>query len=191
MEDTRISGDTRRVWQRNWKNGSDLEGSFRLGWDQNYLYLAVKIIDDVYVQNAGGQDIFLGDSIELLLDKDLLGDFYSTSLSQDDFQLGISPGNPDVNGTKEAYLWFPANIAGSRPDVKIAAVRANGVTRVEAAIPWSTFGITPAVDQRYGFVLSISDNDTAGTQRQESMVSSISTRVLTDPTTWGEMLLTK
>jgi hypothetical protein len=177
--------------RENWDGKDDLEGSFRLGWDQNNLYIAVKIIDDRYVQNASGKDLFLGDSIEILLDRDLLGDFNSTSLSDDDYQLGISPGNPDVNGTKEAFLWFPSHIAGTRPDVKIAAVRSSGVTRVEAAIPWGTFGITPALDQRYGFALSISDNDTSGSQRQESMVSNVRDRKLTDPTTWGEMLLTK
>jgi len=177
--------------RENWTGKDDLEGSFRLGWDQNNLYIAVKIIDDVYVQNATGKDIYLGDSIEILFDRDLLGDFFSAVLSNDDYQLGISPGNPDVNGTKEAYLWYPSGIAGARPDVKIAAVRASGVTRVEAAIPWGTFGVVPALDQRYGFALSISDNDSPGTQRQESMVSSIRTRRLTDPTSWGEMLLTK
>jgi hypothetical protein len=177
--------------RENWEGKDDLEGSFRLGWDQNNLYIAVKIIDDVYVQNANGKDLYLGDSIELLLDRDLLGDFSSASLTDDDYQLGISPGNPDVNGTKEAYLWYPSHLAGPRPDVKIAAARASGVTRVEVAIPWGTFGINPALDQRYGFVLSISDNDTPGTQRQESMVSNVQNRRLTDPTTWGEMLLTK
>ncbi|MEN4100582.1 MAG: sugar-binding protein [Anaerolineaceae bacterium] len=175
----------------NWTGEADLEGSFRLGWDQNNLYVAVKIIDDAYVQNANGQEIFLGDSVEILFDRDLLGDFNSTSLTSDDYQLGISPGNPDVNGAKEAFLWYPSGLAGSRPDVKIAAVRAKGVTRIEAAIPWGTFGVVPALNQRYGFALSASDNDTSGTKRQESMVSSIRTRRLTDPTTWGEMLLTK
>ncbi|HSV86612.1 MAG TPA: sugar-binding protein [Levilinea sp.] len=177
--------------RENWTGEDDLEGSFRLGWDQNNLYIAVKIIDDAYVQNASGQDIFLGDSIEILFDRDLLGDFFSASLTNDDYQLGISPGNPDVNGTKEAYLWYPSGLAGTRPDVKIAAVRAGGVTRVEAAIPWGTFGVVPALDQRFGFVLSASDTDTSGMKRQESMVSSVRTRRLTDPTTWGEVLLTR
>jgi hypothetical protein len=177
--------------RENWVDGNDLEGSFRLGWDQTYLYIAVKVIDDKYVQNSVGQDIYLGDSIELLLDRDLLGDFFDASLSQDDFQLGISPGNPDVGVNREAYLWFPSHMTGARSDIKIGSVRASGVTRIEAAIPWSTFGIVPAVDQRYGFVLSASDNDTSGTQRQESMVSSTRNRRLTDPTTWGEMLLSR
>jgi hypothetical protein len=174
-----------------WTGKDDLEASFRLGWDENNLYIAAKIFDDVYVQNATGKDLFLGDSLEILFDRDLLGDFHNAGLTNDDYQLGISTGNPDVNGTKEAYLWYPSNIAGPRPDVKIAAVRSGGVTRVEVAIPWGTLGVNPAVNQRYGFAISFSDNDTPGTQRQESMVSNVRGRVLTDPTTWGELLLVK
>ncbi len=49
----------------------DLEGSYRIGWDSTYLYLAVKVIDDKYAQNASGQDLYKVDSIELLLDTNL------------------------------------------------------------------------------------------------------------------------
>lgn len=91
----------------NWTDRTDLEGSFRIGWDNDNLYIAVKVIDDKYVQQASGYDIYMGDSIEILLDRDLAGDFFGTELNADDFQLGISPGNPNTNGVKEAYLWFP------------------------------------------------------------------------------------
>jgi len=53
-----------------------LQGSYRLGWDEDYLYVAVKVLDDQYVQNASGQDIYKGDSIELLIDTYLQDDFY-------------------------------------------------------------------------------------------------------------------
>jgi hypothetical protein len=60
---------------------------------------------------------------------------------------------------------------------------------LEARIPWTTFSLTPAEGARYGFALSISDNDLAGTAAQQSMVSSVSTRKLTNPTTWGTLAL--
>jgi hypothetical protein len=175
----------------NFSGKEDLEASYRIGWDENYLYLAVKVIDDKYVQNSTKEFIYMGDSIELLLDTNLYGDFYTNVLSPDDFQLGISPGNPNTSGTKEAYLWFPNNIAGSRPEVKIASVGGDGVYRIESFIPWSVFGITPSANARFGFVLSASDNDISDTAKQESMVSSISGRRLLDPTTWGELVLIK
>ncbi len=169
----------------------DLEGSYRIGWDNTYLYLAVKVIDDKYVQNASGTDIFKGDSIELLLDTDLEGDLNSTSLSGDDYQLVISPGKPDPDDPKEVYLYYPSNVAGERPQVKVASMGGDGLYRVEIAIPWSMYGITPASGQRYGFAVSVSDNDNESSNVQQSMVSNISSRALTDPTTWALLTLVK
>lgn len=178
------------VWGReNWTGDADLEASFRAAWDEDYLYLAVKVKDDVYVQNAAGNLLYEGDSIEVLLDTKLVEDYFVRSLSPDDFQLGISPGNPDVDGTREAYLWFPRSVAGTKNGVKIAAVRQSGVYRVEAAIPWRVFEVTPASGKRFGFALSVSDNDNGGENLQQSMVSNAPGRVLVDPTTWTELRL--
>lgn len=176
-----------------WKGRNDLAASFRLGWDADYLYLGVKIRDDIYVQKASGENLFKGDSLEILLDADVADDFYIQSLNNDDFQLGISPGRPDVNGTKEAYLWFPAILSGQRKGVVIASSRSetDGITRVEAAIPWSIFGIKPAAGDHFGFVLSASDNDNASENLQQKMVSNAKNRSLVDPTTWGDLLLVR
>ncbi len=174
-----------------WSNADDLAGSFHIGWDNNYLYIAVKVRDDVYVQNAAGENIFKGDSLEILFDRQLQADFYVNSLSPDDFQLGISPGRPDPSGTREAYLWLPSNIAGNRSGVTIAARQESGVYRVEAAIPWNVLETTPTAGAHYGFALSISDNDDPSSNAQQSMVSNVSTRRLTDPTTWGDLLLVR
>lgn len=175
----------------NWKNADDLTASFKIGWDATNLYLGVKVRDDTYVQNSTGANLFKGDSIEILLDTDVSADYYVKTLSPDDFQLGISPGRPDVSGTKEAYLWLPTNLAGSRSQVKIASIRNNaeGITRIEVSIPWSLFGVTPASGDHFGFVLSVSDNDKSSENVQQSMVSNVKTRVLTDPTTWGDLTL--
>lgn len=183
---------TRVVWgASNWTDEDDLAGSFHVGWDNNNLYIAVKVRDDVYVQNATGENIFKGDSIEILLDTNVQGDYYYSKLSADDFQLGISPGRPDVNGTKEAYLWMPSNIAGPRTNVTIASRKEDGVYRVEAAIPWSVFETKPSVGTHMGFSLSISDNDDTGSNVQQSMVSNNAERSLTDPTTWGDIFFTQ
>ena len=172
-----------------WAGENDLDGSFRIGWDYNYLYIAVKVKDDYYVQNATGAEIYKGDSLEILLDTDLYNDFYIAQLDTDDYQLGISPGNPDTSGTREAFLWYPNNISGSLSDVNMASTQSDGVYRVEAAIPWSTFGVTPQPGLHLGFSLSVSDNDRYGQKIQQSVVSSAPKRRLTNPTSWGELIL--
>ena len=174
-----------------WKNSDDLEGSFAVAWNETYLFLAVKLLDDKYVQNATGQDIYKGDSIELLFDANLYGDLNSSSLSSDDFQIGISPGKGSIDGEKEVYLWFPSGKAGSIDDAIVASSRSDGVTRVEIAIPWKVLNIIPASGQQYGFGLSVSDNDNEGENVQQSMVSNLPNRKLTDPTSWTVLTLSK
>lgn len=172
-----------------WKNSDDLEGSFAVAWNETYLFLTVKILDDNFVQNATGQDIYKGDSIELLFDTNLYGDLNSTSLSSDDFQIGISSGKGSIDGEKEVYLWYPSGKAGSIEDAIVASSRSDSITRVEIAIPWKVFNIIPASGQQYGFGLSVSDNDNLSENVQQSMVSNLPNRKLTDPTTWTVLTL--
>jgi hypothetical protein len=173
----------------NWTGSSDLNASFKAAYDVNYLYIAVKVIDDVYAQNATGYQIYLGDSLEILMDTNLVGDYYDRGISSDDFQLGISPGYKGITGTKEAFLWYPQSKRGPRTGVVIASQSLVDGYMVEAAIPWSIFGISPASGQHYGFAVSVSDNDNTTQNLQESMVSSASGRRFLNPTTWGDLVL--
>ena len=174
---------------KNWSNANDEEASYRVGWDNDFLYIAVKVIDDKYVQNASGQDLYKGDSVEILLDTNLDGDLASQSLSTDDYQLGLSPGNPNAGNHEEAYLWFPSSKAGKPSNVNVRGISSEGLWRLEAAIPWSVFGVTPKSGMRLGFALSASDNDNGSSNVQQTMVSSTSKRSLVDPTTWGILTL--
>ena len=170
---------------------NDLGGSFRIGWDNQYLYLAVKVGDDSYVQRENLANIYRGDSIEITLDTDLQADFDSSELNDDDYDLRISPGNPDPGKHPEAYLWFPHNIASSLPEVKIAALGGDNMYRLETAIPWSVFGVTPQPGMHFGFALRINDNDDVDLDVQESAMSNVPHASLADPTTWGDLVLTK
>ncbi len=173
----------------NWVGANDLNSSFKAAYDANFLYVAVKVRDDIYVQKATGYQIYLGDSLEILLDTDLVGDYVIKTLSDDDFQLGISPGKETIDGAKEAYLWYPQNIRGQRDQVVVDSSPLEAGYLVEAAIPWSLFGITPESGQHFGFALSVSDNDNPTKSVQESMVSNVSTRKFLNPTTWGDLTL--
>jgi len=175
---------------KEWEDDSDLEASFILGWDESFLYVGVKVKDEVYVQNASGEMIFKGDSVELLIDTDLTGDFYSTSMSADDYQLGISPGKGSTSGTPEAYLWYPLSQKGSISDqIAISSTSTAGIYRLEARIPWSVLQITPYQGMRLGFEFSVSDNDNVTTNIQQSMVSNIASHAFMNPTAWGELIL--
>jgi hypothetical protein len=172
----------------NWTGSSDCSASYYIGWDTSALYLAVGVRDDAHVQRTTGAKLYLGDDVELQLDANLAADYSSTGLSSDDVQLGLSAG--DFAGrAPEAYRWYPSSLAG-KPSVVIVKAKptADGYI-LEAQIPWSVLGATPVEGQAYGFALSLSDNDKSGASVQQSMVSSVATRKLLNPTTWGTLVL--
>jgi hypothetical protein len=175
--------------ESHWDGEDDLRASYRVGWDEKYLYLAVKVFDDEYVQNATGANLFKGDSIEVLLSTDPDADREGAGLTSHNYQVGISPGNPKLGKDTEAYLWYPASKAGSLSKVEVEAIPMEGGYRIEMAIPWSTFGVTPKRGLTLGFSLSVSDNDDPDKNTQQSILSSASERTLDDPTTWGTLTL--
>jgi hypothetical protein len=172
-----------------WNGLDDLSGILKLGWDEKYLYLGINVRDDIYVQKVSGKNLFKGDSLEILLDSDLYLDYHVSHNDEDDYQLGISPGTPSLGKNPEAYLWFPKSREGRRSKVEIGVQRSSSGYFLETAIPWSTFKITPAEGQHYGFVFSISDNDNQNLSVQQTLVTNIETRKLGDPLTWGDLYL--
>ena len=107
----------------------------------------------------------------------------------DDITEMIKWGNANDIMRRARYYQNMANQLEELDKITIAAVGGDELYRIEAAIPWSVFGVTPSVNSHFGFALSVSDNDDTGTNVQQSMASSASTRKLTDPTTWGELVL--
>ncbi|MHC1739567.1 MAG: sugar-binding protein [Anaerolineaceae bacterium] len=174
-----------------WTNADDLQASYAAVWDYDNLYISVKVHDDIYAQNATGADIYKGDSMEILLDKNLYGDFYTQALNTDDYQLGISGGNSAAGIAPSAYLWFPTGAAGVKSNITIGFLQETGLYRIEAKIPWSAFGITPTKGMHLGIAVSVSDNDDTTQNVQQTMASSAPYRSLVDPTTWREIVLTK
>lgn len=172
-----------------WEDEVDLSGYVMVVWDNNYLYVAGHVYDNDFVQEAEDENLYKGDSVEILFDANLDADYYTTNLSPDDFQIGISPGHGQVGNNPQAYRWFPKSVEGELTNVKIGTQLIVDDYEFEVAIPWSVFETTPSAGKHYGFVVSYSDNDTYSTEQQESMVSTAANRRLTDPTTWGDLLL--
>lgn len=172
-----------------WHGAGDQLGRFNVMWDQSSLYVFVMIDDDTHVQADSGATLYRGDSLELQFDADLAGDFNTAELNTDDYQIGLSPGASRVN--PETYFWNPFARRGHPTGISLAtrSTGGNGGYIAEFAVPWSLFGIQPAAGSRFGFALNSSDNDNPDTQAQQSMISSVITRELLNPTTWGTLAL--
>lgn len=166
--------------RENWSGAADLSAVWNLAWSETHLYLALKVRDDVLSQENSGSGLYKGDSVELLLN---INPSNTGALDTDDFQLGVS------SFSGEAYLWLPKEFASSVGDVTFAWQQLEDGYAVELAVPWSVFRVKPEVEQTFGFTLSINDNDTPGTPRQETLVTHNARRKLTEPSTWVTLVL--
>lgn len=174
-----------------WDQSEDVRAVWRIGWDQNNLYTAVQVEDDIHVQTQHGSTIFKGDGVSLQVDTQRDADF-GPGLSPDDYQVNLSPGefadNPPV-----AYR-FRGDSSGNLidmvgHDIRIAALPSGNGYTLEAAIPWRDIGVSPSPGLRMGIALNVNDNDTPGTAVQEVMMSHVSTRKFSDPSSWGMIIL--
>lgn len=188
-----------------WTDEEDCSGTVVAAWDEDYLYIGVRVKDDKYVQEGKKEQMYLGDSIEIHFDRYVSADYSLHTMSADDYQLGISPGQYGIdtcmiiNGKvatgctpqpPQAYLWAPKVDAGKKTEVKIGAMESGKGYQVEFKIPWSLLGVAyPASGNHFGFAISINDNDNAGSLNQQTVVSNVPGRYFADPTTWGDLYL--
>jgi hypothetical protein len=82
-------------------------------------------------------------------------------------------------------------VAGAQSKVKIGAEKENWGYRVETAIPWSTFGVSPASGTHYGFALRVLDNDEPLKEIRQSIVSNNRGIKIADPTSWIDLELSQ
>ena len=175
-----------------WDGSDDVAASWQMVWDDVALYLIVNVADDIHAQNQLGNQTFRGDSIELQIDADRAGDF-GPSLSPDDFQITLSPG--DFNNVPPSAFRFQGTSSGSMLDapgqhsIVVAATPSGAGYLLEAAIPWRDLNITPSAGLVIGLAVNVNDNDRPGTAVQEMMKSSAPGRRFGDPTSWGTLTL--
>lgn len=175
-----------------WDGSDDLVAVWQVSWDDDYLFFAFDISDDVHVQNQTGNQIFRGDSIDLQIDTGRAGNF-SPVISPDDLQITLSAGDFAVlppsafrfQGTADNEM---RDAPGGHNILVAARPSASGYV-LEAAVPWQDLNMTPYAGLVIGLAVNVSDNDRPGTAVQEIMKSSAPNRRFGDPTTWGTLRL--
>lgn len=173
-----------------WDGSEDVVGSWQLGWDTTYLYVAVTVVDNIHVQIRSGNLSYQGDSLEMQIDTNVAAN--ATLANPNTFQFILSPGN--FGSLPPSAFRFQGDVEGNIPDapghgVLVAAVPQSDGYTLEARIPWSDLNYVPGVGQSLGVALNVNDNDTPGTAAQEVMMSHVSTRTLRNPSTWGVLRL--
>jgi hypothetical protein len=139
------------AWQGAWTPVSkSLDGptagtsaQFKTLWDNQYLYVGVTVIKS-NLSNAAAQ-LFNDDSVEIFLNSD---DTLGPTNQPDDFGFIFGWNNP-----------VPGERLGRLTGVVFStATIANGYT-LEAAIPWTTLGVTPSAGTTLGFDLGVFESD--------------------------------
>lgn len=163
---------------------------WRIGWNDEFLYVAVKVYDDVHVQTQIGRGIYLGDSVEFQIDTDMSDD--PSYVDGDDYIIVLSPGDFDkVPPSSYCFQGSPTgkfNLEVSLDSPLHVVKTADGYI-VEAAIPWSVLELTPAPGMVVGIALNVTDNDVPGTAVQEALYSHVANRQYLQPATWGTLTL--
>ncbi len=138
-------------------NDADLSGQVALRWDDQFLYVAARITDDI--RGTGPSTYFEQDAVELYLDGN--GDRNDAYEADDAELIFITSGAGELwryNGVSAAAL--PAGVSAAAKDLTPVANWA-----LEVAVPWSAIGgVAGASGRMLGIDIQLDDND-GGTTR--------------------------
>lgn len=131
---------------------SENQAQFAALWDNEYLYVAFDVTDDVLIKDS---EIFhLDDAVEIYIDAD-----FNKGTSYDEFDRQFMIRSNDTVWEQNAYT----------ADVLHAFAETAGGYSVEVAIPWSGLGITPSQLVKIGFDVGLNDDDN-GVERDGQMI---------------------
>jgi GH18 family chitinase len=174
----------------NWGGPKDFSAQAWAGWADDGLYFAFKVTDDKHVQIWSGPALWMGDYMEMQIDTQLEKDYDETGMTDDDYQIGISPGD-FTKVLPEAQVWFGPASEAQVKEIQQAQIKTSDGYILEVFIPKSLLkGITLSEGATFGMNINPSDTDNSQ-QPQKLMMSTSTTRTLTDPTTWGKIILVR
>jgi hypothetical protein len=173
-----------------WDGSADLEATWRVGWDANNFYVGVTVVDDTHVQTQTGNVMYRGDSLEIQIDTNPAAN--ATNVNPNTFQILLSPGN--FGDLPPSAFRFQGTSGGRILDstghsIQVDATQTGNGYVLEAAIPWGDLNVSAGEGMMLGIALNANDNDRPGEAVQEVMMSSSPNRTLTNPQSWGLMVL--
>lgn len=136
----------------------DLSAKAYIMWDEEYLYVAADVTDNVFHQEYTGVDIWRGDSLQIAL--------FATELAADyrgqQFEIGVAY----VNNKTQVYRYSGIdNKTGTLDTVEAVVKRMGTKTVYEMKIPWTEIfdGLVEVKENKtMKFSILINDNDGTG-----------------------------
>jgi hypothetical protein len=144
------------IKKENFTSIKDCSGIIYTCWDETNFYFAVQVTDDVFNQVYTGNQINNGDSVTLVFDTDLSGDFNIPFYNSDDSQMDFSPGNFSAIKSS-SFIYFPSK---TEKGIVIKSSQPRGGYIIEASVPWENFvSFGPKDLDVLGFTATIFDTD--------------------------------
>ena len=143
---------------KNWGGNSDLSGDLYLQWDDKYLYIAAKVIDDELLQPYSMHRIWAADCIQL-----------GFSGPRGVTEMGLALANEK---TPQAYFWSPDKKLLSSEEGSIAIKREKLQMTYEVAIPWKELPVVLPMKtgDELRFSFTFNDADKAGREITQKMI---------------------
>jgi chitodextrinase len=145
---------------------------FGVLWDNDYLYVGVKVTDENLYNNS--PEPYSDDSVEIYIDGN-----HNKAAVYDSFDRQY------IKGWNDSALFEGR---GLTTGVLHAWAAAPGGYNVEMAIPWSALGITPSVGMTIGMDVANNDEDT-GNGRQSQLIWAGTANNWSDTSAFGELQL--
>jgi hypothetical protein len=150
-----------------WSGPEDLSMKVWVAYDEKCFYFAAEVMDDVFIQEHSGQDIWRGDGFQLAFTTQrsaLLPVIHDIGYGPDDYEYGIAL----TKAGAQSYCWTTAEVnkhlRGPTPGIERAVVKAGEhVWHYELAIPWEYLKpLRPEPGRMFGFNFSYIDIDRPG-----------------------------
>ncbi len=178
----------------------DLHASFKIAYNQKYLYMLVDVYDDIFWQKRSGYYSFTGDSINIGVNLDpdkikketgnMLADKFS-SVRASMITLALTPNGPEAyrRRTFDEDKYPMQNLSRKEIIFKVTPQEKYHMI-YEVAIPWSTLGIKDnAIPTKIGFAFSVNDNDYGKAPVAMGLFDGVANRLVFKPEKFGILLL--
>jgi hypothetical protein len=138
--------------QTRWASPSDLSGTLYTGWDDDYFYFAVDVKDDIHRTYTSRAESWVGDGLIISIDCENDGG-YGYRFDGSDILLTLALTRKDENQEDQDEDDEPSG------EYRVRRKDDNSGTVYEIAIPWGYLGLTPRPGLRFGFNVTIADDD--------------------------------
>lgn len=148
-----------------WNGEQDLSATVQFLWDAQYLYVGVKVVDDVFVNNEVDGNLWAGDGLQFLIDPCRES---SEKPGKYDIAMAVTQKGPQVWSYLSADAGSPV---GEVKDIILSSKRLSpqrGDMNYVVAIPWHRIApFKPSVGANLGLAMVMNEDD--GNTRQSFM----------------------